>query len=125
MHEFAIAQALVETASAEAQRAGARSVSALRCRIGVLRQVSAELLNQAFSLARAGTLCAAAELQVEKTPMQATCGECGHQYPIGDREWSCPQCGAEAPNVTGGDELELVSIEAELADEDSGAEEYL
>ncbi len=125
MHEFAIAQSLIETASAEAQRVGAQRVTALYCRIGVLRQVAGELLAEAFYIVRDGTLCETAELDIEKTYMQATCGQCGQAYPIHDWQWDCPVCGAETPSVTGGDELELVSIEAEVADEDSCAQEHL
>ena len=125
MHEFAIAQSLVEAASAEAQRAGARRVIALHCRIGVLRQVNDVLLREAFVIARAGTRCEASELRIDKTYMRANCQPCNHEFAIRDWDWTCPHCGAECGGLSGGDELELISIEAEVDDEYSGAKEHL
>lgn len=118
MHEFAVAQSLVETASVEARRAGAQRVTVIHCRIGVLRQVNSDLLNEAFSLARQGTLCEAAELRIDKAYVRASCRRCDHEYTVRDWEWGCPKCGAEAAELTGGDELLLVSIEADVTDED-------
>lgn len=125
MHEFAVAQSLVETASVEARRAGAQRVTVIHCRIGVLRQVNSDLLNDAFSLARQGTLCESAELRIDKVPVKANCRRCNHEYTVRDWQWDCPKCGAEAAELTGGDELLLVSIEADVADEDSGPQERL
>ena len=125
MHEFAIAQSLVEAASAEAQRAGAQRVIALHCRIGVLRQVNDDVLREAFAMARAGTRCADSELRIDKTYMRANCQPCNQEFAIRDWNWTCPRCGAEGGGVSGGDELELISIEAEVDDEYSGAKEHL
>ena len=113
MHEFAIASSLVEAATAEARRAGASRVTRLTCRIGVLRQVEEHLLTEAFELARQGSLCESATLTVEKIHMRARCPQCSREYAVYNWEWNSPCCGAEATGVIGGDELDLVSIEAE------------
>ena len=117
MHEFAIAQSLVDAASTEARQAGACRVTALTCRIGALRQVHSDLLVDAFEMAAEGSLCRGARLTVESTFMQATCPVCGDRYPVRDWEWTSPCCGAEGGEISGGDELELVSIEAEVEDD--------
>ena len=123
MHEFAIAHSLVEAATTEARRAGAHRVTCLRCRIGVMRQVEEALLSEAFALARAGGICEEAELDVEKVPMRAQCPKCDAEYAVRDWVWTCPSCGAEAVGISGGDELELVSIDVEVHDEHPSSQE--
>jgi len=116
MHEFSIVQSLLEVATAEARRAGAKRVLRLNCRIGVLRQIDARLMREAFGLLAEGTICAGADLRVEKTYMQARCQACERTFDVRDWDWRCPGCGTEGSMVGGGDELELTSIEAETAE---------
>ncbi len=104
-------------AEAEARRVGATRITRLHCRIGALRQVDGDLLREAFELARGGTLCSAAELTVERTHLLADCPGCHTPFPIIDWQWNCPTCGSHGINAAGGDELELLSLEAEVPDE--------
>ncbi|HKQ47939.1 MAG TPA: hydrogenase maturation nickel metallochaperone HypA [Phycisphaerae bacterium] len=117
MHELAVARSLVEAADREAERFGARAVLCVRCRLGVLRQVDSWLLQEAFNVARQGTLCESSRLLIEKTDLSAACGKCDVRFPIQDGRWDCPACGAEGTDVSGGDELELTSIDVESDDE--------
>ncbi len=123
MHEFSIAQGLIEAATAAAQQAGARAVTILRCRIGIIRQVDNSLLTDAFELAREGGLCSKALLDIEKVPLRAQCTACDEPFEVDDWNWRCPKCDGESRGLVGGDELELVSIEAEVDDEDPRAAE--
>lgn len=116
MHEFSIAQSLFDVAVAEAQRAGAKRVLRLDCRIGELRQIDDRLLSEAFEILCPGTICEDAELQIEKTYMQANCPRCQRDFAVRGWDWCCPACGAEGSVLGGGDELELTSIEAETAE---------
>lgn len=123
MHEFSIAQGLIDAATSAARQAGARSVTVLRCRIGIMRQVDDRLLTEAFELAREGGLCSAAVLDIEKVPLRAQCAACDKPFDVDDWNWRCPTCGAESRGLVGGDELELTAIEAEVDDEDTRAAE--
>ncbi len=120
MHELSLARNLIELARDAATAAGARRVSRLHCRVGVLRQIDDTLMQEAFELAGAGTLCEGAGLTIEKAPITAYCSGCGQSFAI--REWNsdCPRCGAAGTRFAGGDELELVSIEVEKDDDDPG-----
>ena len=118
MHEFSIARSMVDAACAEAKRVGASRVSRLICRIGVLREAEDWLMQQAFYSAKTGTLCADGDLSIEKTYMRACCPRCRERFNVLAWEWHCPACGSLADGAAGGDELELVSIEAELPDGD-------
>lgn len=120
MHEFALARNLVELACDAAAAAQASRVCQLRCRVGVLRQVDEVLMQEAFEIARAGTLCERARLTIEKTQMTAHCSLCGERFAVQDWNGDCPRCGAAGTHFTGGDELELVSIEVEKDDDDPG-----
>lgn len=125
MHEFSIAQALIEAAAEEARRHGASRVLKLSCRIGALRQADDWLMSEAFQIAREGTVCSDCELVVEKAYMQAMCAACKVRFPIRNWDWRCPTCGGDGQAPTGGDELELLSLELELPDGDSGPKERL
>ena len=114
MHEFSIAQALLDIASREAAGAGASRVTRLTCRIGVLRQVETTLLHEAFEITREGTCCRDAELEIQKTYMHVVCPRCDRRFSVRDWRWQCPACNVEGRNPTGGDELELVSIDVEF-----------
>ena len=113
MHEFSIAQVLVETACEEADRAGATRVVKLVCRIGPLTQVVDWSLEQAFEVARAETVCESAMLEIEKAPVEMYCPHCRQPFSITVLRWDCPQCQKPLQHVSGGDELDLIRIEAE------------
>jgi hydrogenase nickel incorporation protein HypA/HybF len=117
MHEFSIAESLIGVATEEARRAGATRVGKLTCRIGVIQQVDDLLMHQAFELVSRGTVCEGAELCIERTFMRALCPVCGERFQVQVDDWRCPDCGAEGENLEGGDELQLLSLEAEVPDE--------
>lgn len=121
MHEFSIVQSLLSVAEQEARRAAATKVTKMTCRIGSMRHVDDLLLCEAFEMARADTICAECELVVEKTRMLARCPRCDVRFPVDNWDWACPTCGEIGVDATGGDELELLSIEAEVPDGDHGS----
>lgn len=118
MHELSIACSLVEEACRAALRAGGVSVTSLRCRIGEMRQVDSALLSEAFEIASCGTLCGGAEISIEKSFVRAMCPRCERRFAVRDWNWKCPVCGSDGTEPDGGDELELLSLEAEVHDED-------
>jgi len=113
MHELSLARALVELAAEHAARAGAVRVTRLIGRIGALRQIDDALIQEAFDVAREGTVCAAAALEIERVPLRAHCAQCRHEFVVENWRWNCPECQRVGAPLPGGDELELVSIEAE------------
>lgn len=116
MHEMSIAQSIVDNACAEARRVSSHRVTRVVFRVGVLRQVDSQLLHEAFDAARKGTLCNDAWLSIEQAPLMAVCRDCRESFDALDNDWVCPQCGGPGTDARGGDELELISISAELDD---------
>jgi hydrogenase nickel incorporation protein HypA/HybF len=118
MHEFAIARSLVEVAESTARERGASRVVALHCRIGVVRQVDAGSLREAFEMAREGTIAADAALNVTQVGMELDCQQCGKHVELSSWGFACPACGSTDIRLHGGDALELTSVEMEVCDDD-------
>jgi len=113
MHEYSIVQALLDRVDAEARARDAAAVSRVRLAIGRLAGVESELLRSAFELAREGTRCAGAELEVREVEPRWSCRACGGEVPSG-AALRCAACGAPA-RLAAGDEIVLESLELEVA----------
>lgn len=116
MHEFAIAAELVTAAVREAGACDARRITSLVCRVGLMRQVVADMLVEAFQIASAGTLAEGATLKIETVAPTITCHDCGWSRRAAEWVCRCPGCGSVRIRLEGGDELLLVSVELEVPD---------
>lgn len=114
MHELSIAVALLDAAQAEARSHHAERIVRLKCRVGAARQIMPDLLQDAFAVAREGSLAAGAVLDVETVGMTLKCRACGTQQELQGWQFTCPACGSEQVELSGGDMLELSSIELEV-----------
>lgn len=112
MHEYSIVSALLDQVEAEARRHQDALVLGIRIRVGELAGVDGELLRTAWTLARAGTMCASAELQLESEPARWACPHCAGGIPPGSA-LRCPACQLPARLVSG-DALVLERIEMEV-----------
>ncbi len=112
MHEYSLVSALLDRVEASVREHGATSVSALKVRVGEVAGVDRALLASAFAMARAGTCCATAELELVAAPARWECGRCRVEVPRGG-VLRCPACG-EPARLAGGDEILLERIEMEV-----------
>jgi hydrogenase nickel incorporation protein HypA/HybF len=112
MHEYAIVQALLERAEAEARARGATAVHRLHVAVGELAGVEPALLSAAYELFRAPTLCARAALDVRHVPARWECPACAAPVARG-AVLACPTCAAPA-RLAAGDEIVLERIEMEV-----------
>lgn len=113
MHEYSVAQALIDRVEQEARSRGADAVHRLTIRIGEVSGVEPGLLASAYELCREGTLCAGADLAIERAPASWACGSCGLAVAAGS-VLRCAACGAPA-RLSAGDEIVLERIELEVA----------
>ena len=117
VHEFSIAEAIAAQVLAYAPVE--RRLRAVEIRVGALRGLDSEALAMAWEAVTFGTSMAGSILEVDQRPWSITCSKCG-------REWTSPvpfvscTCGNQAPNPTGGDELDLLSV---TVDEEDGEEQ--
>lgn len=116
MHEIGLCQELVLAAH---RRAAGRTVRGVRVQVGVLHRVDAPSMDQAFELLTHGTELEGARLDMVTVPATVRCAACGVCSATSDPLPACPACGALDPQMTGGDELMLESIE--LAPASSGS----
>lgn len=112
MHEYSIVSALLDQVEAEARRHPQAVVLGIRIRVGEVAGVDAELLRTAWSLAREGTPCAGAELELESEPASWVCPRCAAAIAPGSI-LRCPDCELPA-RLASGDALVLERIEMEV-----------
>ena len=112
MHEYSLAQALVERVEREARARGATAVRGVTVRIGPLSGVEPDLLLTAYGHLRVGTLCAGAELGLAGEDVVWRCEICGVVLVPGSA-LCCPDCGLPA-RLAGGDALVLERVELEV-----------
>jgi hydrogenase nickel incorporation protein HypA/HybF len=123
MHELSVCQSLLRQVAEIARREGAERVELIRLRIGPLSGVEPDLLEQAFGIARAGTVAADAELVIEQLPVRVRCTRCGAETDARPNRLLCGRCGDYRTRLLSGDELLLASLELTRAEPAAGTEE--
>lgn len=98
----------VESIALEEQ---ADHVTAIHLGVGPLSGVEPRLLEQAFSIARAGSIAADAELVIASMPIQVSCKQCGQLTEALPSRLVCGSCGDWHTSLVSGDELQLTSLE--------------
>ena len=119
MHELAVSQALIVEVSAIARRRHAAAVTDIHVGIGPLSGVEAELLLDAFPIAAAGTVAAAAALHLRQSAVRVQCDACGQETAAKANRLLCGQCGDWRTTLVSGDELLLERVELKLGQQDS------
>ncbi|BCJ45920.1 hydrogenase nickel incorporation protein HypA [Actinoplanes ianthinogenes] len=102
MHELSIAEGI---AGEVRDRAAGRPVRRVTVRVGALHAVQPDALRFGFQLAAAGI-----ELVIEHRPATVLCRACGRESELPDQILLC-SCGSADVAVTGGRELEIVTME--------------
>ncbi len=119
MHELAITQSMLEVALKHARQAGAQRIGRIHLVVGDLSGVVGESVQFYFDIISRGTPAEGAELAFRRVPAGFRCRACGAEYePRSQAEaaelaWACPSCGEVRPEVTGGREFMVESIEVE------------
>lgn len=109
MHELSLSSAIVATVT---KHAGGLPVSAVKLRVGALRQVVPDSLAFYFDLVARDTICEGARLEQTLIPGQMRCS-CGHEWNLDSPSFRCPACGAGNAQIVAGEEFEVESIMVE------------
>ena len=110
MHELALATAIRDAAVRHAED---RPVSAVRVRVGTMRQVVADSLRFYFGVVIQGTLCDGSRLELQVVPAVLRCEACGETWQPELPAFRCPGCDATKVELVSGGELEVESIDVE------------
>ena len=111
MHELAVCQALMDQVEQIAREQRADRVVAIHLGIGPLSGVEPALLEQAFSIARAGSIADDAELVIEDMAVRVSCKQCGEVTDALPSRLLCGHCGDWHTRLVSGDELLLQHVE--------------
>lgn len=114
MHELAVCQDLIAQAESVARERGAQAITRIELDIGPLSGVEAPLLEQAFSIARAGTLANKAALQIDNIPIRVRCQSCHAEGDARANRLVCPACGDWHTELLSGDEMLLRRLELDV-----------
>ena len=112
MHELSLALSLLDEVGSAAKREQATRVASVRLRLGRMSGVARDALLFAWEVARADTVAAQADLLIEDIPVVLYCPACcGERAALEGGGLLCGTCGAVAPTIVHGRELELVALE--------------
>ncbi len=115
MHELSIMAGTLELALEEAARLGAERIVALHLKVGVLAGVVPDALSFAFDVLAAGTPAEGATLDIERVALRASCAPCGIEFEPVDALCQCSRCGRPSDDIRAGQELQLASMEVQIA----------
>ena len=111
MHELYVCQALIDQLETIALEQKSNRVEIIYLGIGPLSGVEPRLLEQAFFIARAGTVADDAELVITSLPIRVSCHKCGHVTDALPARLVCGDCGHWHTQLISGDEMQLERVE--------------
>jgi hydrogenase nickel incorporation protein HypA/HybF len=114
VHEFSIAQSIIDIAS---RHAAGRRVTQVTVRVGHLRQVVPSALTFSFDVVAQGTPIEGAELAIERVPAVGLCRRCGAESRLQVFPLQCQACGGFDLRIVAGEELVVDSLIVEEAED--------
>lgn len=113
MHELAVTESLLKTATEYALKNEAKKVSSLNLLIGELSGIVDDSVQFYWDIISADTICSQAVLNIERRSAKFKCQTCQNEYEMEGELSPCPLCGSVNIRVISGDEFLLQSIEIE------------
>ncbi|MDD2769638.1 MAG: hydrogenase maturation nickel metallochaperone HypA [Methylococcus sp.] len=102
---------LIDQVEAIARTHNAERVETIVLQIGSLAGVEPSLLENAFEIARLGTVAEHAELRTERVEPRIRCQVCSHEADAGPSDLRCPACGGTDTALIAGEEMILARVE--------------
>ncbi|MBN1158186.1 MAG: hydrogenase maturation nickel metallochaperone HypA [Bacteroidales bacterium] len=110
MHEFSIAQHIIEIALQTAKEHDVDQISSVEVEIGQAAGVVIEALEFAWESVVRDTPLQDAALTIKIIPVSVVCRTCGMNYSPRELLDLCPQCGDMNPEIIRGKELRVSAI---------------
>jgi hydrogenase nickel incorporation protein HypA/HybF len=111
VHELSVCQALIAQVELIAAQHAASGVKSVRVRLGPLSGVEAQLLQDAYPIACAGSVAAESVLVIDLAPLKVKCATCGAETEASPNRLLCGKCGDYHTQLVSGDEMLLMSVE--------------
>lgn len=115
MHEFAIANSLLDAARAEVQLRPGTHLCKIAVRVGDLAGIDPDALSFCFEALVKETEFDSVVLEIERRPQRHRCSRCGNEFVVVNYDAACVACGEASTIFISGDELELAYLELEDA----------
>jgi len=113
MHEYSIVDSLLQLADEHTTKNGAKKVTKLEVKIGVLSGVEPALLKTAFDTFKEETVCEDADFIMKIQPVIVRCRECNEENELKKDEYICPNCQSGDLQILDGEDMYLMSLELE------------
>jgi len=113
MHEYSIVQNLLDQCEENAVANGAKKVTKVVVKIGVMSGVESQLLRTAFDTFKEETMCEEAEFIINIQPVIICCNECDRESVLDKNEFCCPHCSSTSVTVIDGEDMYLMQLELE------------
>jgi len=111
MHELGIAENIMDIVLRSVPEGRASEVGSIRLRVGQLAGIVPDSLKFCFSVISGDAGMANAALNIEMTPLAASCRDCGNKSDVKNFVFHCPACGGGNLEIVSGKELEIIDIE--------------
>ncbi len=112
MHELSIAMRLVESLEEELAKERDLTVTTVNLRIGALTGLVPEALEFSWEVASEESRLKGSKLCIETVDASGYCPECREERTISNlQSFRCPVCMSPIKQVTGGHELEILTLE--------------
>ena len=111
MHELSIAENLLRQVKGIVRGERLVGVFAIALKVGALRQIVPETLQEAFASLAAGTAAAGAKIEIETIPPRVRCRDCGKEKD--GFLAACPSCKSVRIDLIAGRELFIDYIEGD------------
>jgi len=113
MHEFGIANSILDAVRAEAGLRPGVAVRKVGLRLGEAAGVDPDSLGFCFDALVQGTDLDPLALEIEMAPLRHECPRCQKEFKVTDFDVSCPACREPRTVRKGGVELDLAYMEVE------------
>ena len=112
MHELSIAVSLVESLEEALAGEGDVTVTAVNLRIGALTGLVPDALEFCWEVSTENSRLRGSKLVIENAPAAGFCPQCQAERTIANlQSMRCPVCLTPIEQVTGGHELEILTLE--------------
>ena len=113
MHEMSIAQSILDIVHEEMQRHQVIRLEAINIAVGKLSAIVPSSLTFCYNILVDGTDMQGVHLNIRVVPIRYQCFDCGHTFESDEMTFTCPNCGADQPMITGGKDMTIENIVVE------------
>lgn len=108
---MSIISGLLDAVQQEVRSHPGKRVLTVRARVGTLRLVVPDIMQNCYAAATHDTALDGSRLELETIPARARCRQCRAEFPVEDNWFQCPTCTAADGELLTGNELDLTGIE--------------